>query len=972
MEEEDSFGPWLKRRRKQLDLTQQALAKQSGCTAETIRKLESGRRRPSKQLIRGLAEALQIPADMRPAFYQLARGHAGGASQLHAATAAPAGPSISPGTLPPAPLTPLVGRDAECAALREQLRQPGLRLLTLTGQPGVGKTRLALQLAAELRDAFADGVCFVALAPLRDAILVIPTIARALGVRELRSQPLLETLCDAIQGREQLLVLDNFEHVIAAAPDLAQLLERAPGITMLVTSRASLRITGEHIWVVEPLAFADPNGLLSPETLMEYPAAQLFVQYVQAARLSFELTEENAPAVAEICARLEGVPLALELAAARTKLLSPPQLLDWFDQRLTLLSEGAVNAPDRHQSLREAISWSYHLLAPDEQRLFRRLGVFAGGFSVEAATAVAAEPSAEERAASDDPSAAQLATLAKLAALIDQSLLRTSGTSEPRFNMLATIREYALEQLAAAQESDALRRRHAAFFLELAEAAAPQLSGPHQMSWLDRIEAEHANLRAALGYCIEAEDASREVGGWAGAGSAAQAPACDEMGLRLAIALCPFWDTRGYWREGRRWLEAVIERGAHADPALVALALAHASQFVRSLGDTLQAQELAERSLRLAKASEQPRSVAHALDALAACLSSAEAIPLYEEALALAQQMGDRQKICGLLYALGVMAKLQGDLAGAGERFAEALRLGRELGHVRMVVQALRGAGSVLRDLGDHERARARYEEALGVARELGFKTEIAGLLNHLGELERAEQNYTQAGIHYRQSLAIDRELGYKASASITLLNLGFVALHQDDAAQATADFTEALAAGQALGHRRIIVGALMGLGAVAQAQGQAEPAARLLGAADTLREAVGFQFEAVDQATYDRTLAAVRAQLDEATFDAAWEAGRALTLDDAIATATEVAEAVRSALEAQSASAGPSYPADLTAREVEVLRLVAQGLTNPQIAERLIISPRTVHAHLRAIYGKLGVTNRSAATRFALEQGLA
>ena len=434
------------------------------------------------------------------------------------------------------PLTPLIGREAERAALCDLVCRADVRLVTLLGPPGIGKTRLGVQVATDLQEAFAAGVWFVPLAPLREAPLVIPAMARALDVHEVGGQSLLGTLVSALQDKQLLLVLDNFEQVVAAAPDIAQVLEHAPGLTLLVTSRAALRVTGEHVWTVPPLALPDLCQLPSLDELLASPAVQLFVQRAQAVHPTFALTEATAPAVAEICVRLEGVPLALELAAARSRVLSPQAVLARLDQRLGLLTGGAVNAPERQQSLRAAIAWSYELLPPEAQALFRRLGVFVGGCTLAAVAAVCQDEATRS-------GSGEVPLLDHLATLVDQSLLQptSSAEGEPRFTMLETLRAYALEQLDAAGETALVRQRHATYYVHLAEHAAPHLWGPDQAAWMERLEAEHDNLRAVLAW-------SRTPVGEAA------------LGLRLAAALHEFWYWGGYISEGRAWLEGVLAR----------------------------------------------------------------------------------------------------------------------------------------------------------------------------------------------------------------------------------------------------------------------------------------------------------------------------------------------------------------------------------------------------------------------------
>jgi predicted ATPase/DNA-binding XRE family transcriptional regulator len=507
MDGDASFGYWVRRRRKALDLTQDALARQVGCAETTIRKIEADARRPSRQTAERLAECLAIPIAERADFLRAARAKLA-ADRLVDPTLDANGRTADfppPRTLDrwrhnlPAQPTTLIGRTKEIAAVRDLLLRTDVRLVTLTGPGGTGKTRLALQAAAELLDNFADGVYVVMLEPISDPALVAPTIAQTLGVKERAGQAPLERLKAHLRDRRLLLLLDNFEQILAAAPIVAELLAAAPELKVLITSRALLHLYGEHEFAVPPLAVPDLNELPPLDALAQFAAVDLFVQRARAVKLDFALTHANAPAIAEICARLDGLPLAIELAAARTKLFTPEALLARLRNRLALLTGGARDLPARQQTLRGTLDWSYNLLDASEQRLFRRLGVFVGGCTLEAAAAVM---SSELRAVSDDLYNSELDILDGLASLLDKSLLRQNEgpDDEPRFVMLETIREYALERLAESGEEETVRNQHAAYYFALAHEAERHLRGAEQVRWLGRLALEHDNLRAALAW----------------------------------------------------------------------------------------------------------------------------------------------------------------------------------------------------------------------------------------------------------------------------------------------------------------------------------------------------------------------------------------------------------------------------------------------------------------------------------------
>jgi predicted ATPase/DNA-binding CsgD family transcriptional regulator len=817
----------------------------------------------------------------------------------------------------PAPLTPLLGRDGEVAAVYDLLRAEHPRLLTLTGPGGVGKTRLALQVAEELAGDFADGVVFAALAPLREPDAVISTIAGQLGVREAGDRPLIEQVRATLQRQELLLVLDNFEHLLSATAAVAELLTGCPLLKVLVTSRTRLRISGEQSFPVSPLRVPERDDAPAVDRLGAVPAVRLFVERARAVRPMFALTATNAAAVAEICRRLDGLPLAIELAAARVTVLPPAKLLARLDPSLPVLVNGARDLPARLQTMRETIAWSYDLLMPEEQALFRRLAVFAGGFTLEGAEYVGRETSP----------VSPVSVLDGIASLVDKSLLRrdegTSPEGEPRYSMLETIREFGLEQLEAHAEADDSRRRHAGYYLALAEAEEQKLRGRDQGGPLTRLRDEHDNLRAALGWSLTAADGA-------------------ETALRLAAALHWFWFLHGHYREGRRWLEEALARSVamepHAGTAQTrAKALAGAGMLAYPQGDYAAARARLEESIAIGRNLGDPASVAYALcflgigDLLRRDLAALQS--LVEESVARSRAAGDRWGLATSLSTLGILAILTERLDQAAGPLAEGLALAREMGETWGLAWVLQCAGELARAQGDDERARALYEE----------------------------------------SLALYHELGHRYMAATVLHNLGYVAQHEGELPRALASFAEALAEHAKHGDREIIGLCLGGVAGMVGLLGQPEQAARLFGAASAAIEAAGTSIWPVDRVDYERNLAAVRARLGDVAFAAAWETGRALPPARAVAEATVIAAELKGAGETARmvpASSGDGM-AGLTPREIEVLRLVGRHLTDKEIATELAVSPRTVMHHVSNILGKLGAATRRDAAAWAANHDL-
>ena len=633
-EDATGYGALLQRYRRAADLTQEALAERAGTSARGISDLKRGvRRRPYPVTAHLLADALALAPPEREALLAAAR---------RSPPPAPAGPAevVPPADLP-APLTPLIGREREVAAVAQRLQCPHVHLLTLTGPAGVGKTRLALAVAAEAGGGYAAGARFVPLAEVGDPALVAARIAQALAIGETREQPLAERLRDTLRERALLLVLDNFEHLLAAASLLSELLVAAPRLTLLVTSRAALRLSGEEVYPVPPLSLPEPRHADDPAALAQSPAVTLFVERGQSVRPDFRLTSENAGAVAAICRQLDGLPLALELAAARLRLFSPVTLLARLEHRLDLLAGGAQDLPVRQRTLRGTLDWSYGLLGAAEQSLFARLAVFAGGATLDAVEAVCG-------ATSD--------VLDSVEVLLASSLLwRAEGAhGEPRVGMHATIREYATERVARGPsgegELESTRRRHAAHYLAVAEEAYPELLGPEVGTWLARLEADHDNMRAALAWALKQEQA--------------------DTALRLAAALHLFWHIHGRLREGRRWLEAALALSQCVTATVRAEALLAAGNLASNDGDVGRARALLEESVALRRRAGDPRALPAALYTLGwTVLEQGEydrAAALFAECLELAGTTGDRLRQAFALNGLGSLARRRGARPGAG------------------------------------------------------------------------------------------------------------------------------------------------------------------------------------------------------------------------------------------------------------------------------------------------------------------
>jgi predicted ATPase/class 3 adenylate cyclase/DNA-binding CsgD family transcriptional regulator len=766
----------------------------------------------------------------------------------------------------PLQLTSFIGRERELAEVKRLLATT--RLLTLTGSGGTGKTRLSLEVAAQSLDQFTDGVWFVELAPLADPALVPQTVAIALGVREDPGRPILTSLCEYVRDRDLLLMLDNCEHLLEACAQLADaLLHAAPRLKVLASSREALGIAGEATYHVPSLPNPDPRARPPVAELAHYDAVRLFVERAQSAKSSFALDDANAIAVTQICQRLDGIPLAIELAAARLRAMSVEQIAARLDDRFRLLTGGNRTALPRQQTLRALIDWSYSLLTEPERLLLRRLSVFAGGWTLEAAEAVCADGRLEPEEVLDP-----------LTHLVEKSLVvPDEQTTEPRYRLLETVRQYAREKLLDAGDGEATRSRHLAFFASLAAEAWVKLRSSGQDRWWPRVDAELDNFRTAIDWSLHGGDTA--------------------AGAAIVVSLWWFSIVRAYFEEAIGLLTEFLSRidGA-AQPALRA----------------------------------------------------------------------------NLLNAGGYLQFLTRNNFTEARRLAEeADEIGRALPAQPIVALSLTILSEIAHAQGEPEEGLRTARQALEIWRAEGDRWWESWVLHGLALSAEAVHDTALAYTSYVESVALFRSLGEKVVLAAPLRNLAYMALRKGDYGQASALAHESLGLNVAAGEQYGVAGCLTCLAAIAAAQGQPARAVQLLSAAEALMASLGIALLSRDQIEHDHWLRTIHTQVDPAAFEVAWAAGRALTLEQAIALALESPAAQQSAQAPSQSASMPEGQSGLTAREREVLHLLAEGLSNQQIAERLVVSAFTVRAHLRAIYGKLGVTTRSAATRYALEHHL-
>lgn len=802
-----TFGQWVKQRRKALGLTQTSLAQQVACSKSLINKIESDERTPAKPMIELLALHLKIPPAEYADFAHLAQ------------------PELlveKPISVLPVSLTPLIGRERDVADVCSFLQQPGLRLLTLTGPGGIGKTRLALQVAQELQGKFADGVHFVSLAPVRDPALALSTIVQALGLKSMGDQPDDQLLVAYLHEKSALLILDNFEQALSATKAIAELLRFTLYLKVLVTSRVVLRLTGEYEFALPPLDVPDLTLAVDPSSLAHSSAVKLFVEHARAVRAGFALTAENAHSVAEICSRLDGLPLAIMLAAARCKVLSPQAIL----ARLTgsvgggalgLLTSGLQDLPARHQTMRQTIEWSYSLLSEREQTLFRRLGVFVGGCTLDAIEDVGDKLKSRLRSAS------AISALDSAISLVDHSLVRqTEGSDgEPRFLMLETLREYAFECLIANNELEMVCQQHAAYFLRLVDALEPKLHGAEQEFAFKRLDADYDNIRAALTWSCAYDI---------------------EMALRMAAVLWEYWLSRDYLSEGRAWLTDILQRSENlSSPRLRAQVLNGAGLLISVQGDQPAASVYIQESLRLFRELGDPMGEAWALNHLGQTLMFSDqpeqAVPMFDASLQLFRAL--------------------------------ALNVG--------AAWVLSNLGDVSLQSGETERTLQFFSEAHDLFNALNHKRGKAHATVRLGRLAIRNHDFGQATVYFSESLRLFRELGELDGCALSLQNLGRLASGHGQKRQAVEYLIESLRLYGNLNDRWGFAWSVLRLAIVVRDLHQPEQAAILFGAADVMFADFKDRLFNWDYRDFIKdTLMEARAQSDPA----AWAGGQAMSLE--------------------------------------------------------------------------------------------
>jgi predicted ATPase/transcriptional regulator with XRE-family HTH domain len=874
---EYSFGNWIKHRRKALDLTQHELAKRVGCSASLIFKIEADERRPSRQIAELLADHLKIAPGQRSLFLKVARQEkaiehldsiAREVAQGFDLNAGAPQSSPAPVNEPfkselPTPPTTLIGREHEVGMLLKQLQNPTCRLLTLTGPGGVGKTRLALEVAHKLSDAFEHGTYFVPLVGTVSAEFILPAIADALRftfshVGEPKTQ-----LFHYLKSKRVLLVLDNLEHLLSDVWLISELLESCTDLKILATSREQLNLRAEWAFAVQGLPIP---GHLSLETLEMNSAVALFLLRARQARLDFTPTLEDLPHIERICQFVEGLPLGLELAAAWVRALSCREIVQEIEDSIDFLASGARDVPQRHRSMRAVFDYSWQLLSAQEQQVLMGLSVFRGGFTREAAAQVAG------------------ATLPVLSTLVDKSLVR--HRNDTRYDLHELVRQYAYEQLVRADKLVEIKDRHFEFFLTLAEDSRGKLSDPDHMILLNLVEADYDNMRAALEWSLRFEGSQGDI-------SSEQEKAA-QGSVKLAGALFIFWWMRNYTAEGRKWLQRALDQPAkelvtwdrfRSTIAAVNLAVGQS--------DNQKALQLANDNITLATQFNDRSALAFAYQSRGLVFwklkDYAAAADQSQRALELFRGIGKRREAAGALQSLGRIAINQHSLARAKAYLQESEQLLGEFGDTFLFNMVLSDLGLLAYLQKDFTGARAYHEKTLSLFRKAGNVSEIEMALNRLADVARAENNYAEAESLYREAFEIFRDTGDKDEIASLLHNLGYVAAHRGDHAEALTCFQQALELQCALDNQAGIAECLAGVAAVLTASGQMERAVCFFGAAEAIRENVDAVLWPANEMEMDRCLARLRESLPEEQLQAKWAQGRGMPVQQAVVEAQSV-----------------------------------------------------------------------------------
>jgi predicted ATPase/transcriptional regulator with XRE-family HTH domain len=854
-----SFSSWLRQRRARLGITQNELSDQLGFSSAMLRKIESGERRPSGQIAVALATYFLIPTDEQEAFVAFARSGQtsigeGSTSTAETSVLHPWRSAYVRRTNLPAALTPLIGRENEQAAAHNNLLDPKTRLLTLTGTAGIGKTRLALQVASALVEHFEDGVYFVDLTAVLDPEAVLPAVAHTLGLGEEQGRPAETTLLDYIRERRMLLVLDNFEQVLDAASSLIRLMQASPWIKVLVTSREALHVRGERRFPVPSLAAPDLAQLPSMEALGRYPSVELFVERAQSVAPDFMLDANNAGDVAALCVGLDGLPIAIELAAAHANHLSPAEMRRGMANLLDLLTGGGRDLPAKQRTIRGAIGWSYNLLSSEEQQLFRCLGVFVGGFTSEAVAAIYGQTPDPPFTAAD-----------YLLSLTDKHLVREERQSfspnarvaTPRFSLLEAIREYSLEKLEVAEETTEAKRRHALYYLSVAEKANSHFNGPQdlnwgveQTEWVDKLDSDLDNMRAALNWYQDQAELEKDEG----AGS------LDNLlqGLQLTTALTRVWFGRGHFSEGLQRtmaLLAMVPKPLPTEPLRLSALYAAALIVVGRLAP-LQSSDISE------------------------------VRALVEESIGVASRLGDKQMQARGLLVLGSVDQSQGDHKRANAQGTKSLGLFRELGNKWGTAAALQDLGEIELGQGNFISARVLLEESRALYLEVGEQFGAASAQASLGYAAYCVGDYQRAHLLLSESVEMSRKIGYGRVERYAKVILGWVLAREGLHEEARKQLSDEVIRAREPGLVFPLYWSLVGLGALEALQGterETKQAAVLLGAADALRADRRIQISPVYQAELDAAVAGAQARLSEEDWDAAWAKGRAMPPEEAV-----------------------------------------------------------------------------------------